>query len=166
MNGKIKLDIGCGFTHLTDYTRIDKDPRTEPDVLCDIAEPEWIWLFASETVDEIRIHDVMEHFPQDVCMRLMGDFHHLLKPGGKLDIQVPSTDGRGAFQNPLHKSFWNRNTFYYYTLDHCVREIGFPGKFEIELILDRQTDINVIHTRAILRKGQYGNNTFERTSEK
>ena len=30
-------------------------------------------------------------------------------------IEVPSTDGRGAFQDPTHVSFWNENSFTYYT---------------------------------------------------
>ena len=30
-------------------------------------------------------------------------------------IEVPSTDGRGAWQDPTHVSFWNEHSFWYYT---------------------------------------------------
>jgi hypothetical protein len=39
----------------------------------------------------------------------------VLKPGGWLITRTPSTDGRGAFQDPTHVSFWNPNSFLYYT---------------------------------------------------
>ena len=29
--------------------------------------------------------------------------------------EIPSTDGRGAFQDPTHVSYWNENSFLYYT---------------------------------------------------
>ena len=30
-------------------------------------------------------------------------------------IEVPSTDGRGAWMDPTHISYWNENSFLYYT---------------------------------------------------
>ena len=41
--------------------------------------------------------------------------HRVLAPGGWAFIEVPSTDGRGAFQDPTHVSYWNENSFLYYT---------------------------------------------------
>ncbi len=45
----------------------------------------------------------------------MSEIHRVLAPGGWAFIQVPSTDGRGAFQDPTHVSYWNENSFLYYT---------------------------------------------------
>ncbi len=39
----------------------------------------------------------------------MNEIWRICKPGATLDILVPSTDGRGAFQDPTHVSFWNIN---------------------------------------------------------
>jgi hypothetical protein len=45
----------------------------------------------------------------------MGEIHRVLAHGGWAFIEVPSTDGRGAFQDPTHVSYWNENSFWYYT---------------------------------------------------
>jgi hypothetical protein len=45
----------------------------------------------------------------------MREIHRVLAHGGWAMIEVPSTDGRGAFQDPTHVSFWNEHSFWYYT---------------------------------------------------
>jgi SAM-dependent methyltransferase len=45
----------------------------------------------------------------------MSEIHRVLAPGGWAFIEVPSTDGRGAWQDPTHVSFWNENSFWYYS---------------------------------------------------
>lgn len=47
--------------------------------------------------------------------KIMSEIHRVLADGGWAFIQVPSTDGRGAFQDPTHVSYWNENSFWYYT---------------------------------------------------
>jgi glycosyltransferase involved in cell wall biosynthesis len=46
---------------------------------------------------------------------MMSEIHRVLAHGGWAFIEVPSTDGRGAFQDPTHVSYWNENSFLYYT---------------------------------------------------
>ena len=46
---------------------------------------------------------------------IMSEIHRVLAHGGWAFIEVPSTDGRGAFQDPTHVSYWNENSFLYYT---------------------------------------------------
>ena len=48
-------------------------------------------------------------------MALINELYRLLAPGGLLLSQTPSTDGRGAFQDPTHVAFYNENSFWYYT---------------------------------------------------
>lgn len=48
------------------------------------------------------------------CTKSISEIYRVLKHGGWAFITVPSTDGRGAWQNPLYKSFWNQNSFFYY----------------------------------------------------
>ncbi|MDP1796315.1 MAG: hypothetical protein Q8K78_02485, partial [Planctomycetaceae bacterium] len=52
-----------------------------------------------------------------------------LVPGLSLS-QTPSTDGRGAFQDPTHVSFWNSNSFWYYTRADQNRFIDCPVRFQ------------------------------------
>jgi SAM-dependent methyltransferase len=44
----------------------------------------------------------------------MNEIYRVLAPGGWLLSATPSTDGRGAFQDPTHCSFWNPNSFWYF----------------------------------------------------
>ena len=47
--------------------------------------------------------------------KFMSECHRVLCNNGWLFVEVPSTDGRGAWMDPRNKSFWNENSFLYYT---------------------------------------------------
>ena len=66
--------------------------------------------FKESSVDMIRCIDFIQ-FIEDKHFTLE-QIYKALKHNGTVDIQVPSTDGRGAFQDPDHKSFWNENSFF------------------------------------------------------
>ncbi len=55
----------------------------------------------------------------------MNEIYRILVPGGWLLSRTPSTDGRGAFQDPTHCSFWNPNSFWYYTKKEQAKYV--PG---------------------------------------
>ena len=69
----------------------------------------------------------------------------------------PSTDGRGAFQDPTHVSFWNSNSFWYYTKREQAQFIGEPVKFQLNRIsnyfpTDWHKFHNILYTKAHLVK--------------
>lgn len=81
-------------------------------ITCDVTQGlPW----ADNSVGAIRAHDFLEHIPIGKVVPLMNEIHRVLAPGGWLLTSTPSTDGRGAFQDPTHCSFWNENSFWYYT---------------------------------------------------
>jgi len=45
----------------------------------------------------------------------MSEIYRVLNDKAWAFIEIPSTDGRGAFQDPRHKSYWNENSFWYWT---------------------------------------------------
>jgi len=45
----------------------------------------------------------------------MNDFYRVLAPGGFIISGTPSSDGRGAYQDPTHINYINQNSFWYYT---------------------------------------------------
>jgi O-antigen biosynthesis protein len=61
----------------------------------------------------IRAFDFLEHVSDKIA--LINELYRLLAPGGLLLSMTPSTDGRGAFQDPTHVAFYNENSFWYYT---------------------------------------------------
>jgi hypothetical protein len=87
----------------------------------------------------------------------MNEIWRILKPDGIVDISVPSTDGRGAFQDPTHVSFWNINSFMYYCqefppyLAGCQSHYGFKGEFSIVSIDEKNSGNQVIHVHAVLK---------------
>ena len=65
------------------------------------------------SVGVIWASHILEHLHDK--HKIMCEIHRVLVDGGWAFIQVPSTDGRGAFQDPTHVSYWNENCFWYYT---------------------------------------------------
>lgn len=66
----------------------------------------------NDSCDIVRAHDAIEHLHSPG--QTMSEIWRVLKDEGLVDILVPSTDGRGAFQDGTHVSFWNENSFGYW----------------------------------------------------
>ena len=108
----MKLNLCCSDGHLPTvqgWVNVDRVPPA--DEIVDLDGP---WPWPESSADEIRAHDAIEHLPDKI--HTMNEAWRVLTPGGRFDIKVPTTDGRGAFQDPQHCSLWNRNSFYYYTV--------------------------------------------------
>lgn len=65
------------------------------------------------SVGVLNASHVIEHLRDP--LKTMKEIHRVLADGGWAFIEVPSTDGRGAWQDPTHVSYWNENSFWYYT---------------------------------------------------
>lgn len=100
------LDLGGAHACPEGYTPIDK-VLSGYDIFHDLLQ------YDSESVGVIRAVDFLEHVADKV--RLMNEMYRVLAPGGMLLSLTPSTDGRGAFCDPTHTSYWNELSFRYYT---------------------------------------------------
>jgi hypothetical protein len=85
-----------------------------------------------------------------------------LAPQGWLLVDVPSSEGKGAFCDPTHVSFWNDLSFRYYTDRNFSKYIpSYTGRFQ-EVVLksympsDWHRDNNVPYVRCDMSalKGQ------------
>lgn len=86
--------------------------------------------FADSSVGVIRLEDVLHLVADPVA--LMNELYRILAPGGVIITGTPSTDGRGAFQHPCTRSYWNENSFWYYTEDAYARRIpGLEARFQV-----------------------------------
>ncbi len=103
--------MGCGGRHVEGYINIDIEERHNPDLVCDIEKG---LPYEDDSMEEIRAFDFLEHINPDKVIFVMQEIHRVLKPEGIFHFFVPSTDGRGAFQDPYHVSRWNINNFLYY----------------------------------------------------
>ena len=98
-NGLRLLDIGGGIDGYPGYEKIDIAGGA--DIICDLEGP---WPFEDNSVGVIRASHVLEHLSDPI--HAMNEAFRCLAGGGFFFIDIPSTDGRGAFQDPTHKSFW------------------------------------------------------------
>jgi glycosyltransferase involved in cell wall biosynthesis len=108
LRGLMKVDIGGGLNPYPGYTTVDL--RKDADIVCDLNDG--IPLL-DNSVGVLNASHILEHLTNKE--KIMSEIHRVLAPGGWAFIEVPSTDGRGAFQDPTHVSYWNENSFLYYT---------------------------------------------------
>jgi|ERR1035441_429193 hypothetical protein len=104
----MRLNLGCSDAHVKGWLNVD---LCEPaDVIADLSAYQWPWIHS--TVDEVKAWDIFEHLPNKI--HTMNECHRVMKAGAKLDLFIPTTDGRGAFQDPTHVSFWTPNDLFYF----------------------------------------------------
>lgn len=147
----LRLDLGCGPRKTAGFVGVDIHDWEGVDVVADLTRR---FPFPDSSVDEIKAYDVVEHLPDRI--HTMNEIWRICKPEAIVDILVPSTDGRGAFQDPTHVSFWNINSFKYYSvefpeyLDLC-KSYGFQGAYKIISLSQQESGDGVVHVRAILQ---------------
>jgi len=105
--GLLKVDIGGGLYPRAGYLTVDQEGG---DITCDLNEGIPL---PDNSVGVINASHVLEHLRDPI--KSMREIHRVLAHGGWAMIEVPSTDGRGAFQDPTHVSYWNEHSFWYYT---------------------------------------------------
>jgi len=119
----IWLNLGCSDDIRDEFINVDKSYPGEigdepPNFLrWDLSKP---WPWANDSIDYVLARDIIEHLPDKI--HTMNEIYRVLKPGGIADVEVPTTDGPGAFQDPTHISYWNRNSFKYFEHGNVYRD--------------------------------------------
>lgn len=108
----VDLIVGEGVDYVGDYMKMD---------------------FVENSVGVIRASDFVEHIHDKVAF--MEKAYKELAHGGFLLIAVPSTDGRGAYQDPTHVSYWNENSFWYYTDPEFAKFIECEARFQVSSLV-------------------------------
>lgn len=85
----IKYNFGCGPKHKKDFINVDAlNWENTPDVLWDLTKVPYTFA-ADESADEIVCIEVLEHLSFKDTMKVLNEWKRILRPGGKLTIQVP-----------------------------------------------------------------------------
>jgi SAM-dependent methyltransferase len=124
----MKLHLGCGKRQLAGYVHVDLADFPHIDLRTSVDNLEF---FKSETVEEIYSSHTFEYFDRMEAPKVLGEWHRVLKPEGRLYVTVPDFDslikvyqesnslnkiigplfGRwiiGENLNPIfHKTVWN-----------------------------------------------------------
>lgn len=119
-----RINLGSGKDWRADALNIDIDVRANPDVVCDLTEPDalarvylsprfGLLRLQPGSFDAIESKDVLEHVSD--LVGLMTRCLHLLKVGGEMHNSVPYDLSYGAWQDPTHVRAFNERSWLYYT---------------------------------------------------
>ncbi len=104
------LDLGAAHNKAAGYLGVDRQSQDGVDLVMDVSDGIDM---PDSSVGVIRAVDFLEHIPDKIA--LFNELHRVLAHGGLLLSLTPSTDGRGAFQDPTHVAYYNENSFWYFT---------------------------------------------------
>lgn len=102
----MRLNIGSHNKKIDGFLSVDILPLEHVDIVMDITEVPWTGetknggvpeglgevfkgVFMNDSVDEIVMIEVLEHISFYDTEKVLREMHRVLKPGGKLSIQVP-----------------------------------------------------------------------------
>lgn len=130
-----RLNLGCSDSMHPDFINVDifRPPTADDSFVRADLNKRFEW--EDSSVDEVRAHDILEHLRSK--FHTMNEIHRILRPGGILDLFVPTTDGRGAFQDPTHVTWWTPNDLFYFCHEFAewkrfAVSYGIKAKFQVE----------------------------------
>jgi ubiquinone/menaquinone biosynthesis C-methylase UbiE len=106
----MRVNLGCGDMPLEGYENYDIHPLSENIKYINLLEEKWP--FEDSSIDEVVIHDVLEHLPNK--LKSMMELWRIAKSTGKINIVVPIIGGPWAFADPTHITYWDRFSFDYF----------------------------------------------------
>ena len=125
----VRLHLGCGEQYFEGYVNIDY-PTEEHNVMevkADYHAAITDLTFPDNSVDEIRLHHVFEHFPRVTALALLIKWQKWLKVGGKLHIETP--DFVGSAQTLLSDVPWKVKTG---VIRHIAGDQSAPWAYHID----------------------------------
>lgn len=106
----MRLNLRCGDDILAGYVNHDiTRHRLGISVAHDLRLLPWPW--ASDSADEIRLFDVLEHLPE--VLPAIDEAWRILGPGGVLHIRVPHYLHENAWIDPTHRRPFHVQSFDY-----------------------------------------------------
>jgi SAM-dependent methyltransferase len=146
----MQINLGCGQRLLREHINIDIRPGAGVELVADgLHLP-----FPDDSLDAVRAFDFLEHVPNDKRIAIIEEIWRVLHHDGVFEHLTPSTDGRGAFQDPTHYSFWCINSWFYFCpiLISGRKHYGIKAEFMPSKLDDIVTDAEnrVIHTYGLM----------------
>lgn len=137
------LDVGAAHNKKAGYIGVD---LAGSDIDADLSRE---WPFGDNSVGVIRAYDFMEHIADKV--HFINEAYRVLAHGGYLLSETPSTDGRGAFQDPTHVAYYNEHSFWYYTQERYQKYVpAITARFQADTLLTYEPRKDIPYVRAYL----------------
>src|ERR1700761_7249720 len=125
----LKLELGCGMSPTPGYVHHDRIQHApHVDLAWDLRKYPWPFATSGDSLgieskgkqkppsaflDEILALDVFEHVSIEIEPWL-NECWRLLKPGGLLDIRLPSWDNELSYRDPTHLRVYHQQTMDYW----------------------------------------------------
>ena len=127
----MKLNLGAGGDIKDGWINHDLAYIPGIDVVHDLNKYPWPW--PDNSVDEIKIHDVLEHLNDFILA--MEEIWRVLKPGGMVYISVPYYNSWSFAADPTHKRGFHEITFRFFDPEssYCKSRFYYTNaRFKIE----------------------------------
>lgn len=115
---KIKINFGSGLYQKVGYINVDRNPRTNPDIIHDLNK--FPYPFEDNSAYLIEADHVLEHLENPFSA--MKEIHRLLDKSGTFVLKVPHFS-RG-FTHPDHKRGFDVSLPYYFNATYKGGYIG------------------------------------------
>ena len=150
---QLNLNLGCGTDIIDNWINIDINPQDKRVNKYDISRIGDH--FKADSVDNIKLAHVLEHFTYEEGATLIRQCHTILKSGGNIYIEMPNLrkicayiidSGIGNREFYLKQLFGNQSTVWEYhksgydyeMLAHLVTSIGFKQIENVKMIQGRE----------------------------
>lgn len=88
-NGKVLVNVGCGFDTSDEFINVDVLPLPHIHHVHDITD---LSMFPTDSVDLLYASHVLEHMPVKKVVSTLKEWQRVLKKGGTIRISVPDFD--------------------------------------------------------------------------
>ena len=151
-----KLHLGCGRIYLEGYINIDfpdSEHTVQKDLTADVYADIHGLTYPFDSIDEIRLHHVFEHFSRPTALALLCRWRNWLRPKGVLRLETP--DAMASFKQML-SPFTNfsakqqvlRHLFGSHEAKWAFHSDGwYEGKFRITLAKLGYANIQAVKTK-------------------
>lgn len=150
-----RLNLGCGEETLDGWTNCDLLDLPGVDVVHNLMH--FPWPFDSESAEEVKAKDLIEHLApyvpyrpvpseydsddhnarrvgQPTIIAFIEECHRILKPGGKLWIQTPRFDADFLWIDPTHvRGFHERSMEFFDPEQDFGKSTGFYSKAKFKV---------------------------------
>ena len=124
------LNLGCGQTKISGAVNLDINPKSRAEVIHDLNL--FPYPFADNTFDVIVSRSILEHLKN--IPAVMDELYRILKPGGRVIIQVPYFRSTDAFTDPTHKAFFAAHSMDYFVYGEKLFEYRYAKNAKFKLI--------------------------------
>lgn len=90
----MRLNLCCGNDIREGYVNVDFRQTTPSVSVVDLSK--FPWPFANECAEEILLLDALEHFPYSMTTSILMECYRVMRPDGRLAVQVPDAAILGA----------------------------------------------------------------------